>query len=255
MEKMSPTSDYYPKAVLRKVLLLLWLAASAAPGFAQVDYSVHFEMEKPQYLLGEPIFCRFVIRNTGGKVFAFRYRTPTRIVGTDYDQEPRFQVTDSRGSRLPDPGPSALRQPARDRRLWVRDAASRADSYRALAAESMGAICRAGPLSRACGAPLGACARPARRSGAFAAKPRPSRWPSMISVCRLSAPRRAQVEAAYQPYLDAVEDPKDPNPAEAVVVLTSLPQPFFLDQLVARWRTPASRTVGTGAMFWMAWRG
>jgi hypothetical protein len=41
----------------------------------------------------------------------------------------------------------------------------------------------------------------------------------------------AQVEAAYQPYLDAVKNPKDPNSAEAVVVLTSLPQPFFLAQL------------------------
>jgi HEAT repeat protein len=30
-----------------------------------------------------------------------------------------------------------------------------------------------------------------------------------------------------------VANPKDPNPAAAVVVLTSLPQPFFLDQLVA----------------------
>jgi HEAT repeat protein len=43
----------------------------------------------------------------------------------------------------------------------------------------------------------------------------------------------AQVEAAFRPYLAAVRNPKDPNPAEAVVVLTSLPQPFFLDQLVA----------------------
>ena len=44
---------------------------------------------------------------------------------------------------------------------------------------------------------------------------------------------RAEVEAAFQPYLAAVKNPKDPNPAEAVVVLTSVPQPFFLDQLVA----------------------
>jgi HEAT repeat protein len=41
------------------------------------------------------------------------------------------------------------------------------------------------------------------------------------------------VKAAFQPYLEAVTDPKNPNPAEAVVVLTSIPQPFFLERLVA----------------------
>jgi hypothetical protein len=42
-----------------------------------------------------------------------------------------------------------------------------------------------------------------------------------------------QIEAAYQPYLAAIKNPKETNPAEAVVVLTSLPQTFFLDQLSA----------------------
>jgi HEAT repeat protein len=41
------------------------------------------------------------------------------------------------------------------------------------------------------------------------------------------------VEAAYRPYLAVVEDPKGPYPAEAVMVLTSMPQPFFLNQLSA----------------------
>ena len=68
-------------------------------------------MEKPKYLLGEPIFCRFVIRNTGRTVFAFRYRTPTRSLASDYDQEPRFVVTDYRGRRLPDPGPRPCGSP------------------------------------------------------------------------------------------------------------------------------------------------
>ena len=67
--------------MLRLGLFLLTLGLNSIPAPAQVDYSVHFEMEKPKYLLGEPIFCRFVIRNTGTKVFAFRYRTPTRGFG------------------------------------------------------------------------------------------------------------------------------------------------------------------------------
>ena len=55
----------------------------------------------------------------------------------------------------------------------------------------------------------------------------------MISSVLVISSTRAQVEAAYQPYLGAVKDPKNPNLAEAVVVLTSLPQPFFLDRLSA----------------------
>jgi len=43
---------------------------------------------------------------------------------------------------------------------------------------------------------------------------------------------RTQVEAAFQPYLAAVKNPSNPHPAEALVVLTSLPQPFFQDRLV-----------------------
>src|SRR5271157_2815396 len=78
--------------LLQLVLFLLMVGLNYVAVRAQTEYSVHFEMEKPAYLLGEPIFCRFVIRNTGAKVFAFRYRTPTRGLGTDYNQEPRFQV-------------------------------------------------------------------------------------------------------------------------------------------------------------------
>ena len=84
---------------------LFFLLLGAHTAFCQVSYSVSVEMEKPRYLLGEPIFCRFVIRNMGRSVFAFRYRSPTRSLTTDYNQEPRFLVTDSSGRRLPDPGP------------------------------------------------------------------------------------------------------------------------------------------------------
>ncbi len=48
----------------------------------------------------------------------------------------------------------------------------------------------------------------------------------------------AQLEAAFQPYLAAVRNKKNPNPAEAVLVVTTLPQPFFLEQLVAMASSP-----------------
>jgi hypothetical protein len=189
-------------------------------------------MEKPQYLLGEPVFCRFMIRNTGSTVFAFRYRTPTRALAADHDQEPRFQVADAQGRELPDPGPRPCGSPQgsavygsvtlppgqthTERWLvnqWARITTS--GRYR-LRAERRLALLQPNPGGQGI----------APASVGFA-----------LAIDELevqvvpSTP--AQVEAAFAPYLAAARDGKNPNPAEAVVVLTSLPQPFFLDQLVA----------------------
>jgi hypothetical protein len=199
---------------------------------AQVDYSVHFEMEKPEYLLGEPIFCRFVIRNTGGKAFAFRYRTPTRSLASDYDQEPRFLVTDSEGRRLHDPGPRPCGSPQGTAvygsvslppgqvhtERWLLDqwAQFAAPGRYQVRAERRLALLQPDP----------------HQIGKFEEKP----LAFALAIDELSVPvvhsTRAQVEAAFQPYLAAAKNPKNPNPAEAVVVLTSLPQPFFQDRLV-----------------------
>jgi hypothetical protein len=219
-----------PARILRFGLLVLIMGMNSATSLAQVNYSVHFEMEKPKYFLGEPIFCRFVIRNTGSKVFAFRYRTPTRGLATDYVQEPRFLVTDLRG-RLPDPGPRPCGSPQgttvygsvtlppgqvhSERWLlnqWAQFAAP--GRYHVRAERRLALL------------------RPDAQEGSFGEKP----VAFALAIDELSVPvvrsTRAQVEAAFRPYLAAVENPKDPNPAEAVVVLTSLPQSFFLDQLV-----------------------
>ena len=217
---------------LKLGLFLCILGAGSAPALAQVDYSVHFEMEKPKYLLGEPIFCRFVIRNTGSNTFAFRYRTPTRNLGVDYDQEPRFVVTDPRGPRLPDPGPRPCGSPQgtavygsvtlppgqvhTERWLldqWAKFAAP--GRYHVRAERRLALL-----LTDA-------------QAGKFSEKPVAFALAmDELSVLVLKS-TPAQVEEAFQPYLAAARDPKNPNPAEAVVVLTSLPQPFFLEQLVA----------------------
>lgn len=213
-------------------LFFLAVGVNLAPAFAQVDYSVHFEMEKPNYLQGEPIFCRFVIRNTGKQVFAFRYRTPTRTLGVDYEQEPRFLVTDSQGRRLPDPGPRPCGSPQgtavygsvtlpagqvhSERWLlnqWARFAAP--GRYHVRAERHLALLL------------------PDPQTGGFAEKP----VAFALAIDELSVlvvrSTREQVAAAFHPYLTAAQNPKDPNPAEAVMVLTSMPQPFFLDQLVA----------------------
>jgi len=219
--------------MLQLGLILLIAGINSPPVLAQVDYSVHFEMEKPEYLLGEPIFCRFIIRNTGRAAFAFRYRTPTRGLTSDPDQEPRFMVTNSQGRRLPDPGPrpcgspqgtavygSVILPPGQvHTERWLLDqwAQFAAPGHYQVRAERRLALLQPDP----------------HQVGKFEEKP----VAFALAIDELSVPvahsTRAQVEAAFQPYLAAARNPKNPNPAEAVVVLTSLPQPFFQDQLVA----------------------
>ena len=211
---------------------LIVLAASINPALAQVEYSVHFEMDKPQHLLGEPIFCRFVIRNTGTRVFAFRYRTPTRSPAPDYEQEPRFAVKDAEGRSLPDPGPrpcgsapgtmvygSVTLPPGHVHaenwllNQWAQFAAPGRYHVRA---ERRLALLLPGP-----------------HPGEFEEKPAAYALALDEFSVQVVPATRAQLEAAFRPYLSAVQDPQNPNPAQAVTVLTSLPQPFFLDPLVA----------------------
>jgi hypothetical protein len=232
MGDMQFTVSRTPWRILQLVLFILVAGVNAQPALAQVNYSVHFEMEKPKYLLGEPIFCKFVIRNTGIAGFAFRYRTPSRGLGTDYDQEPRFQVTDAHGRKPPDPGPRPCGSPQgsavygsvtlapgnihTERWLLNQWAAFTAIGRYHVRAERRLALLRVDS-----------------RTGNFSEKP----VAFALAVDEFTVPversTRAQIEAAYQPYLAAIQNPKNPNPAEAVVVLTAMPQPFFLNPLVA----------------------
>ena len=222
----------HARRILRLWLILMAMGFSLSPALAQVDYSVHFEMEKTRYSLGEPIFCRFVIRNTGSKGFAFRYRTPTRALSTDYDQEPRFVVTTASGGRLPDPGPRPCGSPQGTTvygyvtlppgkthtepwllNQWAQFAAP--GTYHVRAERRLALLAVEGVTGKFTDKPA-----------AFALA-----IDELTAVVVPSTP--AEVKAAFQPYLQVVADPKNPNPAEAVVVLTSLPQAFFLDRLVA----------------------
>ncbi len=199
---------------------------------AQVDYVVRFGLEKPSYLLGEPVFCRFEIRNTGTTVFNFRYRSPTRILTIDNTQEPSFTVTNLSGRRLPDPGPRPCGNPQgtavygsvtlppgkvhSERWLlnqWAQFTA--AGTYNVRAQRRLALY----PLDPQTG-------NPQEKPAAFALV-----IDDLIVQVDPSAP--AQVEAAFRPFLESIRDPHDSDPAEAVTVVTSMPQPFFLDQLTA----------------------
>ncbi len=230
MSHMIPIAPRRAARMLQLGLFFLTLGLHSTQVVAQVNYSVHFEMEKTRYLLGEPIFCRFVIRNVGTTVFSFRYRTPTRSLTADYDQEPRFIMSDARGKRLADPAPRPCGSPQgtavygfvtlppgqihTERWLLNQWAEFAAVGEYHVRAERRLALFRSDPQT---------------------GKEKPAAFALAIDELTLPVVRatHAQIEAAFQPYLAAVRNPKDSNPAEAVTVLTSLPQPFFLDQLIA----------------------
>ena len=217
---------------LNLAFFALIAAATSTPAFAQADYSVRFEMEKAEYLLGEPVFCRFVIQNTGTKVFAFRYRTPTRALGTDYDQEPRFQVTNLRGVRLRDPGRKPCGSPQGSAvygSVTLPPGQTHAESWllnqwAAIAAPGRYKVRAQRRLDlRAAGAGVGELSD---KTLAFA-----QAIDELTVTIVKSTPE--QIEGVYKPFLAVVENPRATHAAEAVVVLTSLPQPFFLDRLSA----------------------
>jgi len=208
------------------------LVCASLPACAQVNYSVRFEREKSQYLLGEPVFCRFVIRNTGTQPFGFRYRTPSRTLGSDNDQEPRFVVTGAGGRRLRDPGPRPCGNPQgsavygsvtlppgqvhTERWLLNQWAQFEAPGPFRVRAQRHLALLALGP-----------------QPGSLSDKPLAFALAINEIAVSIVPSTTAQVEGAFQPYVAAVRDAKNPNPSEAVVVLTSLPQPSFLDTLVA----------------------
>jgi hypothetical protein len=214
------------------LLLVLTVWANSGPAHAQVNYTVHFEMEKPKYVLGEPVFCKYVIRNTGSMIFAFRYRTPSRNLTGDSDQEPKFQVTDPHGRKPPDPGPQPCGSPKgsavygsvtlppghihTERWLLNQWALLTTTGHYRVRAERRLALLQPDPAT-----------------GKFSERPVAFALAIDEFAFEVASSTPAQIEAAYQPYLASIENPKDPNPAEAVMVLTAVPQPFFLKHLIA----------------------
>jgi hypothetical protein len=223
----------------RAILPVLWaliilaaaLCALPVPCSAQISYVARFTLEKQKFILGEPIFCKFVIQNTGVQSFSFRFRPPDRAENGDLEGEPRFRVTAKDGrTLLPDPAPhpcggamgsvvygSVTLPPGKthtERWLlnqWAR--VSRPGRYHVRAERRLALF----TVSPGAGNFSG---NPAAYAGAL-----DEFW---FEVNR--APE-AELRAAFQPYIKLVGHPAPVDPAEAVLVLSALPQPFFLDQL------------------------
>jgi HEAT repeat protein len=233
MSAMTWPISAIPRHFQKIAAFTLLAAAGFLPSttWGQLNYVARFEMEKPAYSLGEPIFCKFVIHNTGNQVFAFLYRSPTRIVSKDHDQEPNFLVTSSGGGKLRDPAPvpcggtqgtvvygSVTLPPGQTHtERWLLNQWAEFESpgrYRARAERRL-ALAEADP----------ATGKTSEKPAAFALAL------DELSF-RVDPSSPAERTAAFEPYLAAIRNLKEPNPAEAVMVVTTMPQPAFLEPLV-----------------------
>jgi len=209
-----------------------------ASSLAQVTYVARFRLEKSTFLRGEPVFCQFVIENTGTRTFAFSYRTPSRVLNTELEAEPDLTVTDESGRQVPDPAPrpcggakgtavygSVTLPPGQTHtERWLLDQWARFPGpgrYRV---------------------------RAERRLPLLAVDPRTQEFTELpvayaLAINELSfaiTPSTSeQLEAAFQPYLEELEKPEAKDLADAVLVVTSLPQPFCLKRLIALATAPA----------------
>src|SRR5579859_6032705 len=206
---------------------------------AQVSYVARFTLDKQKFLLGEPIFCNFVIQNTGARTFSFRYRSPDRILNSDLENEPHFRVTTKSGRPLPDPAPkpcggakgsavygSVTLPPGQthtERWLlnqWARF--SRPGQYKIKAERRL-------PLLTA-------------EPGTPEFTTHPAAYALALDDLQIEVTPSTETEihSVFQPYLKLLDAPAPADVAEPVLVVTTLPQTFFLDKLEWLAQAPAS---------------
>lgn len=220
------------------IVCLIGLTVPRA-GIAQVGYVARFSLEKPTYLAGEPVFCKFTIQNTGTQVFSFSYRTPSRAANPELETEPRFSVRDKQGRSLPDPAPKpcggakgttvygTVRLPPgqthTERWLLNQWARFTTPGHYVVRAE------RRLPLVIFDAAKQDFSGPPAAYSLAV----------NELRV-EISSATSDQLQKVFQPYLKALEKPTGPEAGEALLVLVTLPQSFALEGLSALARAPAA---------------
>jgi hypothetical protein len=220
-------------------LLAAWMAfAFPGSGHAQLRYTARFALEKQTYLLGEPIFCKFTVENTGAQPFAFSYRLPGRVANPDLESEPRFTIRDQTGRKLADPAPRPCGGVAGSVVYGsVTLPPGQAHSERWLLNE-WGRIGKPGRYE----------VRAERRlpllsvhSATQQFSERPVAYALALNELRFEATpaTEAQLQAAFEPFLKALSQPTSPEASEAALALVTLPRPFLLEKLVALATAPA----------------
>ncbi len=222
MQHTSPISRFTPAVLLHLAVLLV-----PAPTFSQVNYVAQFEMEKHRFLTGEPVFCSFVIRNTGTRAFTFSYRPPSRVLEHGLSGEPRFLVKDVKGRRAADPAPKPCGgapgtvvygtvtlppgQVHAERWLlnqWAR--LSLPGAYHLRAERRL----------------------PLREAGqGMSGKPVSFALAVADLDFAIESATEKQLRAIFAPYLAELTNRAVPSPVEAEMVVTALPQPFMIDAL------------------------
>ena len=225
-------SNQGPRLLPAPALFLLLMVSIIFPDVcrAQVEYVARFTQEKQKYLQGEPIFCTFTLQNTGARTFAFSYRPPERVLNRELEQEPHFAVSDRTRRALPDPAPkpcggakgsvvygSVTLPPGQthtERWLlnqWARF--SSPGSYHVRAERRL-------PLLEL---------NPATQK--FSSQPIAYALAMNELSFEIMPSTAAQLETVFRPYVKLLEGSATSDPTEAVLVLTTLPQPFFLGKL------------------------
>jgi hypothetical protein len=218
-------------------VLAVWLAfARLSP--AQLDYVSRFSLEKEKFLVGEPIFCDFSIENTGSRPFTFAYRSPSRVLNRELEQEPRFTVASASGHLLPDPAPEtcggakgsavygsvSLPPGQKHTERWLLNQWARftsPGSYRVRAERRLALLA----LDPATGETI-------QPPAAFAAALNDLTFEVLPSA-------DADLRGIFQPYIKALDGHSGANLAEAVLVITTLPRAFLLETIQAMLNLPA----------------
>jgi hypothetical protein len=197
---------------------------------AQVNYVARFTLEKETFLLGEPIFCDFTLQNIGTRTVTFSYRFPDRVLNHELEQEPHFALWEGKGDPLADPAPkpcggakgsvvygSATLPPGQTHtERWLVNQWARIASpghYRARTRRRLPLFVLEAPTG---GTP--------ERPAAYAMAINDLAFEVLPST-------EAQLEEIFQPYLKSLDDAAGSGFAEAVLVVTTLPQPFLLGKL------------------------
>lgn len=225
----------------RRFAILMAVIAASGAGLeagAQIRYVVRFAIEKDRFVVGEPVFCRFTVENTGSKTFRFSYRFPTRVVHADLESEPDFALMDERGGKVPDPMPrpcgggkgsvvygSVTLPPGQahsERWLlnqWAR--LTRPGRFEVRARRRLALLPVEGEGDEGAAKPL-----------AFALAVNELKF-------ELESGAEDQVRDLLAPFVLRARERKGPELAEAVLVLATLPRPYFLETLAALAAAPA----------------
>lgn len=213
-------------AALASALIIL-----PSTGFGQVVGAAHFELSKRVYLLGEPVFCDYLIRNAGTATFVFPHRAPTRTLTRGLGSEPQFVLTNLAGRRLPDPAP----EPCGGRQGTVIYGTTTLPpgqtNIERWVLNQWGRIQRPGVyhVHAQRHLPLFAFDPTSQNLGSD-----PSGYAEAMNDLsfKVIAGNEAELKKVYAPWLEILNHPSDPGFADAVIAITTVPHPFLEPQLV-----------------------